>query len=240
MLFSRDYGRIHDFDDSDEELIKSSDHTTPTVGYRGWMLNVRWFHTVSAVVLLTSLVLISACQKPAETTAAAPAPAPPPPEYVPTATVKDLMQSVVDPNADVVWLAVTTVQSNKGTVETRPKTDEEWTKVRHGAVALMEASNLLMVPGRHVAKPGEKSETPGVELEPSEMEALINKDLAAWRKRAQGLHEAGAAAIQAIDAKDADKLFEVGEQIERACESCHSQYWYPNEKVPPVPTSSAQ
>ena len=204
------------------------------------MLNVRWFHTVSAVVLLTSLVLISACQKPAETTAAAPAPAPPPPEYVPTATVKDLMQSVVDPNADVVWLAVTTVQSNKGTVETRPKTDEEWTKVRHGAVALMEASNLLMVPGRHVARPGEKSETPGVELEPSEMEVLINKDLAAWRKRAHGLHEAGVAAIQAIDAKDADKLFEVGEQIERACESCHSQYWYPNEKIPPVPTSSAQ
>lgn len=204
------------------------------------MLNVRWFHTVSAVVLLTSLVLMSACQKPSETTAAAPAPAPPPPEYVPTATVKDLMQSVVDPNADVVWLAVTTVQSNKGTVETRPKTDEEWTKVRHGAVALMEASNLLMVPGRHVAKPGEKSETPGVELEPSEMEALINKDLGAWRKRAHGLHEAGAAAIQAIDAKDADKLFEVGEQIERACESCHSQYWYPNEKIPPVPTSSAQ
>jgi len=204
------------------------------------MLNVRWFHTVSAVVLLISLVLNTACQKSSETTAAAPAPAPPPPEYVPTATVKDLMQSVVDPNADVVWLAVTTVQSSKGTLETRPKNDEEWTKVRHGAIALTEASNLLMVPGRHVARPGEKSETPGVELEPSEMEMLINKDLAAWRKRAHGLHEAGVAAIQAIDARDADKLFEVGEQIERACESCHSQYWYPNEKIPPVPTSSAQ
>jgi hypothetical protein len=154
------------------------------------MLKVRPLFTASVCVLLASLVLIAACQKPAETTAAAPAPAaPPPPEYTPTATVKDLMQSVVDPNADVVWLAVTTVQSNKGTVETRPKTDEEWTKVRHGAVALMEASNLLMVPGRHVAKPGEKSETPGVELEPSEMEALINKDLAAWRKRAHGLHD---------------------------------------------------
>ena len=204
------------------------------------MLKVRPLYTASVFVLLASLVLIAACQKPAET-AAAPAPAaPPPPEYTPTATVKDLMQSVVDPNADVVWLAVTTVQSNKGTVETKPKTDEEWTKVRHGAVALMEASNLLMVPGRPVARPGEKSETPGVELEPSEMEALINKDLASWRKRAHGLHEAGAAAIQAIDAKDADKLFEVGEQIERACESCHSQYWYPNEKIPPVPTSGAQ
>lgn len=202
------------------------------------MLNERWFHMVGAVVLLTSLVLISACQKPAETTAAAPAPSPPPPEYVPTATVKDLMQSVVDPNADVVWLAVTTVQSAKGTDETRPKNDEEWTKVRHGAIALTEASNLLLVPGRHVARPGEKSETPGVELEPSEMETLINKDPAAWRKRAHGLHEAGLAALQAIDAKDADELFEVGEQIERACEACHSQYWYPNEKIPPVPSSA--
>ena len=205
------------------------------------MLKVRSLFTASVVILLASLVLIAACQKPAATTAAAPAPAaPPPPEYVPTATVKDLMQSVVDPNADVVWLAVTTVQSAKGTVETAPKTDEDWTKVRHGAIALTEASNLLMVPGRHVARPGEKSETPGVELEPSEMETLINQDLAAWRKRAYGLHEAGVAALQAIDAKDANKLFEVGEQIERACEGCHSQYWYPNEKIPPVPTSSAQ
>ena len=203
------------------------------------MLKVRSLFTASVILVLASLVLIAACQKPAETTAAAPA-APPPPDYAPTATVKDLMQSVVDPNADVVWLAVTTVQSAKGTLETRPKNDEEWIKVRHGAIALTEASNLLMMPGRHVARPGEKSDTPGVELEPSEMEALINKDLAAWRKRAHGLHEAGVAAIEAIEAKDADKLFEVGEKIERACEGCHSQYWYPNEKIPPVPTSGAQ
>src|SRR4030095_7555949 len=98
--------------------------------------------------------------------AAAPAPAPalPPPDYTPTATIKDIMQSVVDPNADVVWLSVTTVQSAKGTVDTAPKTDEEWAKVRHGAIALTEAGNLLIVPGRHVARPGEKSETAGVQL----------------------------------------------------------------------------
>jgi hypothetical protein len=160
------------------------------------------------------------------------------PEYFPTATVKDLMDSVVDPSADVVWLAVTTVESSKGTVETFPKTDEEWTKVRRGAVALTEAANLLMVPGRHVARPGEKSETPGVELEPQEMEALINKDLPAWRKRVKALHDAGLAEIQAIDARDAQKVFEVGELVERACENCHSQYWYPNEKIPPVPGST--
>jgi hypothetical protein len=139
-----------------------------------------------------------------------------------------------------VWLSVTTVQDVKGTTEKAPKTDEEWTMVRHGAIALTEAANLLMVPGRHVARPGEKSETPGVELEPSEMEVLINKDLGEWRKRAHALHDAGLAALQAIDKRDAEKVFEVGEQIERACEGCHTQYWYPNEKIPPVSASSAQ
>jgi hypothetical protein len=164
-----------------------------------------------------------------------PAPAPSDaPRYEPAATVKDLMQSIVDPAADQVWHAVTTVQTAAGTVETVPKTEEDWLKVRHGAVGLSEAANLLIMPGRHVARPHEKSETPGVELEPAEMEVLINKDRAAFNQRARALHEAGMAAVAAADAKDTKKLFEVGEQIENACENCHSNYWYPNEKIPAV------
>ena len=163
------------------------------------------------------------------------APAADTPPYEPSGTVKDLMQSIVDPSADLVWNAVTTVQTANGTIDTVPKTDEDWLKVRHGAVGLSEGANLLMMPGRHVARPHEKSETPGVELEPAEMEVLINKDRPAFYQRARALHEAGLAAVAAADAKDAQKLFEVGEQIEMACENCHSHYWYPNEKIPPVP-----
>jgi hypothetical protein len=197
-----------------------------------------WFLPLSAAIFLGVLVMVSACQSRTQGATPAPAPAPTQPEYTPTATIKDIMMSVVDPNADVVWLAVTTVQSAKGTVDTAPKNDEEWKKVRQGAIALTEASNLLIMPGRHVAAPGEKSETPGVELEPSEMEALINKDRASWEMRAKKLHEAGVAVLQAIDAKDSQKVFEVGEQIEQACENCHRQYWYPNEQIPPVPAST--
>src|SRR6188474_448323 len=147
--------------------------------------------------LVFSLVLMvlttAGCNRATEATAPAAAAMPP---FIADHTIKDLMLNVVDTNADVVWLSVTTVASDKGLVETRPTNDAEWTRVRQGAIMLAEAANLLMVPGRHVARPGEKSETPGVELEPSEMEALINKDLAAWRKRAHGLHEAGLAAMQ--------------------------------------------
>ena len=202
------------------------------------MQNVRWILPAGAALILASLIATAACQQSQPAAAAPPAAAQP--EYIPTATIKDLMQSVVDPSADVVWLAVTTVESKKGTVDTAPKTDEEWAKVRKSAIALTEAANLLIVPGRHVAKAGEKSETPGVELEPSEMEALIVKDIPAFHKRAKALHDAGVAAIEAVDAKDAQKVFEVGEKIERACEGCHSQYWYPNEKIPPFPGSTSQ
>jgi hypothetical protein len=167
----------------------------------------------------------------------APAPAAPTqPPYMPTATIKELMLSVIDGAADVVWLSVTTVVDDKGMLETKPITDEDWTKVRHGAVTLMEAANLLMIPGRRVARPGEKSETPGVELEPEEMDALIAKDRGAWNARAKALHDVVEQVIQAIDKKDSEKVFELGEQIELACEGCHKQYWYPNEVIPEFPS----
>jgi len=204
------------------------------------MRKSRWFIPLSAAVFLGVLFSVSACQgqNQSQTAAKDAAPAAAQPQYQATSTIKDIMLSIVDPNADVVWLSVTTVQSSKGTVDTAPKNDEEWKKVRQGAIGLTEASNLLMMPGRHVAAPGEKSETPGVELEPSEMEELINKDRASWVMRATKLHEAGLAAVQAVDAKDPQKVFEVGEQIEQACENCHRQYWYPNEQIPPVPAST--
>jgi hypothetical protein len=194
--------------------------------------------TTSLLFVLCSLLAaglaVNACRQPPAPEPAAPAA----PEYMPTATIKELMLSVVDPSADVVWLSVMAVMSNDGLVETKPKSDEEWTKVRHGAVTLMEAANLLMIPGRRVARPGEKSETPGIELEPEEMDALIAKDRPAWHARAKALHDIAASVIEAIDARDADKVFELGEQIEAACENCHKQYWYPNEVIPPFPSDT--
>ena len=185
------------------------------------------------VPALAVLCITAACSKtepaPAATSASDA------PQYEAAATVKDLMQSIVDPSADLVWNAVTTVQTAKGTLDKAPQTPEEWLKVRHGAVGLSEGANLLMMPGRHVAQAHEKSDTPGVELEPAEMDALIAKDRAGWNRRARALHDAAMVALAAVDARDAKKLFEVGETIELACEGCHSAYWYPNEKVPELP-----
>jgi hypothetical protein len=171
------------------------------------MQRCSWLLFLGVSLLGVSLVFGSACQ-------GTPGSSPQQPEYTPTATIKDIMLSIVDPSADVVWESVATIVTGDKIEERAPRTDEEWADVRRGAIRLAEAPNLLVMPGRRVARPGEQSEAPDVELEPEEMDVLINKDRAAWSQRAKALHEAALAALQAIDAKDAQTLFEVGERIE--------------------------
>jgi hypothetical protein len=185
---------------------------------------------LSAAVLV--LVVIAACGR------GTPDARTPEHTQVPAATIKDLMLSIIDTNADIVWQSVSAVSDAEGTTETRPRNDEEWAKVRFGALALAESANLLLVPGRRVARLGEVSEVPGIELEPEEMDALIARDPAAFHQHAVALRQAALEVLTAVDNKDADKVFEIGEHIELACEGCHSQFWYPNEKVPTLTISA--
>jgi hypothetical protein len=36
--------------------------------------------------------------------------------------------------------------------------------------------------------------------------------------------------MEIVKAKDADKLFAAGSDIDKACENCHLEYWYPGDK----------
>lgn len=175
--------------------------------------SVRWITLVSA---LGCVLLSGTCAKPA-----------PEAEYRPTTTIRDLMDGLVDPSADTIWNSVSTTITKKGKEEKAPHTEEEWATVRHGAIALQEASNLLQIPGRHVAMPGQRNEQ-GIELQPEQIEALINQDRKKWITLAHGLHDAATQALQATQAKDPAKVLESGDAIDNACEHCHQTYWYPH------------
>ena len=156
-------------------------------------------------------------------------PPPPAPPYTTTATVKDIMQLIVDPAADEVWQAVMTVHSAQGTVETVPRSDEDWLKARRGAMTLIEASNLLMTPGRHVAKPGQQAKNPRVQLDPIEIESLIEKERASWTKMSRDLQDSMQPMLKAIDAKNPTALSDSSIAIDEACEACHHKFWYPDK-----------
>jgi hypothetical protein len=170
------------------------------------------------LLLFSSVFVIAACNRTQP---------PAPSSLQPEATIKDIMDSMVDPSADVLWESVATIVSAAGTDERQPRTDDDWKNVHRHAVILVEATNLLKMEGRHVAKPKEKSENPGIELEPEQMEQLIKDDRQAFIKFAQGLHDAALPALRATEARDPAALLDAGEAIDTACENCHLKYWYP-------------
>ncbi len=142
----------------------------------------------TGLLLVSSAVVCAGCSS-----------APPPPPFKAVADNKLLMQSVIDPNADIVWDSVKTIVTREKTEEFRPRTEAEWIAVRNAAVALTESGNLLMMVPRA-------------------------KDGGEWMKRAQELITTGEAAIRAADSKNADRLFTVGGDVYEACSNCHRQY----------------
>lgn len=189
---------------------------------------MRGMYAVAAAALLFGVAACSS-SKPASAPAAAAA-AESEPAYRLTGTIKEIMDSVVDPNADVLWDSVSTTINRQGTTEKQPRSDEDWKNVRRSALALVEATNLLVIPGRKVAPEGDKSENPQIELGPEQMQKLVDADRAKWVNNAHGLHDAAMVALKAIDKKDVKGLMDAGENIDNACENCHKQYWYPDEK----------
>jgi hypothetical protein len=182
---------------------------------------------------------------PAPKPAAAPAPRPRPaamPRYVVTGTIKELMHGVIDPSADAIWDSVSFDITAAGVVETIPRTNEDWYAVRRHALILAESANLLRVPGRKVAPatpiPSLVDEPPAPEdLPPDQIQILIDRDRAKFAQLSQGLIDAAVLAIKAADVKNVDRLSEAGDLLDRACEACHSEYWYPKGGAPKVAPS---
>ena len=182
-------------------------------------------------VLLVVAALAAACQ-------AQPAPPAPPadPPFRATSTIRELMQSMVAPSAQGLWDSVGRVSDARGTRDLEPKSAEEWAAVRRHAVSLMESTNLLLIPGRHVAREGQQTlkaddAEPGSELPPAEIEKRINETWAAWTLMAHNLHGTAASMLDAIDKKDVARLESTGSDLDAVCESCHLTFWYPQSRA---------
>jgi len=175
-----------------------------------------------------SLLTLAACSP-------KPQPAPTPPvTFKPAASIQDLMVSIVDPAADALWEAVSTETTASGVKENQPRTEQEWQAVRHHAIALQEAGNLLMMEGREVTHGGKVTEDAHVEgvSSPAQVKQALHQGRAGFNDSARALQEAAGEALVAIDAKNPARLLEAGAKLDQACERCHSVYWYPNAKQP--------
>jgi hypothetical protein len=196
--------------------------------------------TISAVLrwtVLSATVACSACsQSTPRLTGAAAGDAAMAQEGV--ATIQELMRYEVDASADPIWDSVGSITTKSGTVERRPRTDAEWAALRQHAVMLLEATNLLVVPGRRVSARTFPSDGPGV-LSSEQIQQRLLDHRAEFDGLAVGLRVVARQAVAAIDAKDPAALQKVGEAMDEACEACHLANWYPREIIPSLPANPA-
>jgi len=149
----------------------------------------------------------------------------------PVVSVKELMHDMIDPASDFIFDAVSSVQTRNGIVETFPKTDADWEKVRFGAVTLAEGVYLLKIQ-RPFAPPGDNNNSEGpepLEISPAEIKAKLEKDPVLWNAKIEALRNVGLEVLDIVKRKDADELWDAGENLDQACETCHLQFWYPGE-----------
>ena len=195
-------------------------------------------HIVASACVIGLAALCAQCGSSSPPPTPAPAkPAPPSLEssLSPTLTVKELMEHIIDPTADWVFDAAVVDVTAKGVTETKPLSDDDWLKVERGGLLLAESMNLLKMPRRMAPPPPpgqaaapHKGAEP--ELAPEQIEAKVDADRAMWNKYADGLRDAAMNSVKVARMRDVEALFAVGSEIDKACENCHLEYWYPGDR----------
>ncbi len=144
----------------------------------------------SGLLTVLAIFTLSACEAEA-----------PPPEvsFKPITNVRETMEWILDPAADVLWASAGTIITIDESRELHPTTDEGWAHVRNNAAVVAEAGNLLMMPSRA-------------------------KDNADWMEFSRALVDMGVLAMKAADAQDSDALFDAGGKLYSVCVACHQAY----------------
>jgi hypothetical protein len=125
-----------------------------------------------------------------------------------------VMRGILFPNANIIFAA-----QSKNPAEIKPVGDPStatdalqstyggWTAVENSGIALAEAANLLIIPGR---KCGNGRAVP-----------IDNPD---WKMFVQGLRDAGMKSYQAAQSKNQDGMLDAADAITTACANCHDKY----------------
>jgi hypothetical protein len=186
--------------------------------------------------LLAGAAVIAGCSPSQPPSPAAAASTPPPASALwgdmkPVVSVKELMKYMIDPLSDNIFNAVGSTLTKKGLVEIEPKTDEDWEKIRVGAVSLAEGAYLLKV-RRPFTPPGDENNSEGpdaVELSPAQITAKVERDPVEWNARIEAMRNVALEVLDVVERRDVAELWDAGENLDKACEACHRSYWYPGE-----------
>ncbi|HEY6817560.1 MAG TPA: hypothetical protein VI168_18640 [Croceibacterium sp.] len=172
-------------------------------------------------VLAPMLTLVAACSSQEE-------PAPP------ALTFHEVMKDKVDKNADELWDVSNAAIGDAAGLDPAKMTDERWAQLEAKAEAVQQAAlEIAVMHPLTVARPGVKISDEGIpgghtaamvqerfDKEPQKLRDLAN----ALARHTGDL----ATAARMHDAAHAGPLID---QLDGVCESCHLEFWYPDQKA---------
>jgi rhamnose utilization protein RhaD (predicted bifunctional aldolase and dehydrogenase) len=63
------------------------------------------------------------------------------------------------------------------------------------------------------------------------LKAKLLADPVLWNAKIEALRNVGLEVMEIVKRKDVNELWDAGENLDQACESCHLEYWYPGERA---------
>jgi len=130
------------------------------------------------------------------------------------ATLAQLVKGILYPNANVIFFAqgenpadVPPAKDPATAVNPLASSYGKWEAVENSSLALVEAANLLTIPGRKCSN--------------GRAVPIANAD---WPKLVQGLRDAGMTAYKAAQSKNQDKILDAADVMTTACANCHDKY----------------
>lgn len=154
---------------------------------------------VSAALFIAGIAFLVVGARARPLTAGAEAAVRPEPAIVPAASVKQIMNAIVMPNATAVYDAVGSSVTAAGVVEIAPDSEEKWAAVVASAAVLVEAGNLMLTGNRRV-------------------------DQDQWLAMTEKFTNAARAAMAAAQAKKTEALLDAGGDVAVTCDICHERY----------------
>ena len=112
----------------------------------------------------------------------------------------EVMAHVMDPAAYAFWGGTGTSYTVDGDTDLSPKTEAEWKRVEDGAAMVILGANSLMLPG------------------------YAREPMADWDRYASKVAEVAERAKAAVERKDTSAMRTIGDELDAACEACHTQF----------------
>jgi hypothetical protein len=163
------------------------------------------------VLVVLGSVFVVGCAAPSQPPAESAAPAGPTPKAY--SNLAQVMRGIPFPASNLIFDTQSNDPAAAKTAEGTTATAQfsgvygGWQAVENAALTLSETANLIMIPGR-LCENGRP----------------VPLDQEVFRKAAQGLADAGAAAYKAAVSKNLDAMVEVSGTVADACAACHEKY----------------